>query len=386
MACTSCSNSATGTPAGCRSNGSCGNGGCAKLTSFNWLSNISLPANVKPFHIVEVRFKNGRKAFYENLNELDLYEGDVVAVDTEKGYDIGIICLTGELVRLQMRKKNLFLQKKDLSGVIRKASQKDIDKWQEGQAKEADVLYNSRIIASKFKLNMKISDVEYQGDLSKVIFYYTAEERVDFRELVKKLAEKFKSRIEMKQIGMRQEAGRLGGIGSCGRELCCSTWFTDFRSVSTSAARYQQLSLNPSKLAGQCGKLKCCLNYELDVYLDELKQFPNTKLKLKTTKGNAFFQKMDIFAHKMWYSYNDAPFELIELSSEQVQAIIEKNKQGQEVDALKDNRKTEIASPTEYANVVGQDDLSRFDRKNERNRRNKGKRKKKKTNTQNKPN
>ena len=372
MACSSCSNNTAGVPAGCKSNGSCGIDGCSKLSSFNWLSNISLPSNVEPFHIVEVRFKNSRKGFYENTSRSSLFEGDVVVVDANKGYDIGIVCLTGELVRLQMRKKNLFLQQKDHFKVLRKADQKEIDKWQLGQAKEAEALHQSRSIASSFDLKMKISDVEYQGDLSKITFYYTAEERVDFRDLVKKLADKFKCRIEMKQIGMRQEAGRLGGIGSCGRELCCSTWFTDFRSVSTSAARYQQLSLNPSKLAGQCGKLKCCLNYELDTYLDELKKFPNTKLKLKTKKGNAFFQKMDIFAGKMWYSYNDDPFELIELSIDQVSTILEKNKKGQLVDEIKVFNPESV---NEYANVVGQDDLNRFDNKTRSRKRKKNKRK-----------
>lgn len=377
MACSSCSNNSSGVPNGCKSNGSCGNGGCSKLTVFNWLSNMSLPANVKPFNVLEVRFKNGRKGFYNNETEATFYEGDVVVVEAEQGNDVGIVCLSGELVRLQMQKKNIFLKSKDTLSIIRKATQKDVDLWQEGRAKEAEAIYKSRAIANELNLKMKISDVEYQGDLSKVIFYYTAEERVDFRDLVKKLAEKFKSRIEMKQIGMRQEAGRLGGIGSCGRELCCSTWLTDFRSVSTSAARYQQLSLNPGKLAGQCGKLKCCLNYELDVYLDELKKFPNTKLTLKTKMGNAFFQKMDIFANKMWYSYQDQPFEFVELSIERVKEIIEENKKDNKVDQLKDKEYREVEVKKEYENVVGQDDLTRFDNKKPKKRRNKPRNRKK---------
>jgi len=383
MGCTNCSNKASGVPAGCNNYGSCGNGGCSKLSVFNWLGNMSLPANVKPFQAVEVRFKNGRKGFYKNETELSLYEGEALVVEAEKGYDVGIVSLSGELVRLQMQKKNMLLQTKDLRKVIRKANQADIKKWQEGQAKEAEAIYKSRAIASELGLQMKISDVEYQGDLSKTIFYYTAEERVDFRELVKRLAERFKNRIEMKQIGMRQEAGRLGGIGSCGRELCCSTWLTDFRSVSTSAARYQQLSLNPGKLAGQCGKLKCCLNYELDVYLDELKKFPDTKHHLKTTKGDAFFQKMDIFANKMWYSYKDKPFELIELSVNRVKEILAKNKAGEKVSELKNFQEFKEESPaTEYANVVGQDDLRRFDHKNKSRK----KRKKRKPRRNQKPN
>lgn len=386
MSCSSCSNSVNGTPAGCKNNGNCGNGGCSKLSVFNWLGNMNLPSNIAPFPAVEIRFKNGRKGFFKNELNVSLYEGEVVVVDAEKGYDVGIISLSGELVRLQMQKKNMLLQTKDLSKVLRKADQKEIEKWQEGQAKEADAIHKSRAIASGLGLQMKITDVEYQGDLSKAVFYYTAEERIDFRELVRKLADQFKIRIEMKQIGMRQEAGRIGGIGSCGRELCCSTWLTDFRSVSTSAARYQQLSLNPAKLAGQCGKLKCCLNYELDVYLDELKKFPDTKKQLKTKKGNAFFQKMDIFANKMWYSYKDEPFEMIELSLDRVKEIIAKNKAEEKVDDLKSYQDFKKEPKAEYANVVGQDDLNRFDHKNKgkgnRKKRNKKRRSGKNKGTQ----
>lgn len=384
MGCASCSNNNNGVPNGCKSNGSCGNGGCSKLTVFNWLGNMSMPSNSEGVNIVEVRFKNGRKAFYKNETDLSLYDGDVIAVDASPGYDIGIVSLSGELVRLQMQKKNMFLQTKDLEKVLRKATQEDIEKWQEGQAKEAEAMFKARSIAKEFELKMKISDVEYQGDLSKAIFYYTADERVDFRELVKKLAEKFKTRIEMKQIGMRQEAGKLGGIGSCGRELCCSTWLTDFRSVSTSAARYQQLSLNPSKLAGQCGKLKCCLNYELDVYLDELKKFPDTKSKLKTKKGNAFFQKMDIFGNKMWYSYQDQPFEFVELSVDRVKEIIAVNKKNEKVDELKEFVEFHQEASPDYSNVVGQDDLTRFDHKNKGKKKRRNQRRKKHPKKENK--
>lgn len=364
MGCATCTNKGGSTPAGCRSNGSCGNGGCNKLSIFNWLSNMDLPANTHPFNCVEVRFKNGRKEFFKNENSLSLYEGDTIAVEATTGYDVGVVCLSGELVRLQMQKKNMFLQSKDLKKVLRKATEEDITRWQEGRAKEADAMLKTRQIAKEYDLRMKISDVEYQGDLSKAVFYYTAEERVDFRELIKKMADTFKTRIEMKQIGMRQEAGRLGGIGSCGRELCCSTWLTDFRSVSTSAARYQQLSLNPSKLAGQCGKLKCCLNYELDVYLDELKSFPDTKKKLKTKKGDAFFQKMDIFANKLWYSYAETPYEFVEVSLDRVKEILSANKNGDKVEELKDKVSALPETSPDYANVVGQDDLTRFDKKN----------------------
>jgi len=375
MGCATCTNKESGVPAGCKSNGSCGNGGCNKLTAFNWLSNMSLPKNASPFTTVEVRFKNGRKEFFKNEENMSLYEGDVIAVEASPGHDVGVVCLSGELVRLQMQKKNMFLQSKDLKKVFRKANQEDIEKWQEGRAKEAEAMQKARKIANELSLKMKISDVEYQGDQTKAIFYYTAEERVDFRDLIVKLADTFKTRIEMKQIGMRQEAGRLGGIGSCGRELCCSTWLTDFRSVSTSAARYQQLSLNPSKLAGQCGKLKCCLNYELDVYMDELKSFPDTKHKLKTKKGNAFFQKMDIFANKMWYSYQDTPYEFVELNLDRVKEILDENKKGEVVAELKEYQDIPVVSTPDYANVVGQDDLTRFDQKNQ-----KGKNKRRKNN------
>lgn len=378
MGCSTCTNNTNGSPAGCRSNGSCGNGGCNKLTVFNWLANMQMPNKAKQTTYVEVRFKNGRKNFYLNDTDLELYDGDVIAVQAESGHDVGVVCLSGELVKLQMQKKGVFHQSKELLKVYRKANEKDIEDWQIGRAKEADVMLRSRAIAKELELKMKISDVEFQADLSKATFYYTADERVDFRALIRKLAEAFKVRVEMKQIGMRQEAGRIGGIGSCGRELCCSTWLTDFRSVSTSAARYQQLSLNPSKLAGQCGKLKCCLNYELDVYLDELKKFPDTKKKLKTKKGEAFFQKMDIFSNKLWYSYKENPSEFIELSLDRVTEVLEVNKKGQAVEDLKDFANIAPIDQPEYANVVGQDSLTRFDRKG------KGKRNKRKKPSQKK--
>ena len=262
MGCTSCASGADGQPKGCKNNGTCGTDGCNKLTVFDWLSNMSLPANMTPYTGVEVRFKNGRKHFYQNNETLSLSIGDIVATQAESGHDIGIVTLTGELVRVQMKKKKENPDATKLPTLYRKATQKDIDIWQKVRDREADIQKRSRVIAIRLGLRMKISDVEFQGDASKVIFYYTAEERVDFRELIKEFARTFNSRIEMKQVGFRQEAARLGGIGSCGRELCCSTWLTDFRSVNTSAARYQQLSLNPQKLAGQCGKLKCCLNFE----------------------------------------------------------------------------------------------------------------------------
>jgi len=371
MGCSSC-----GSAGGCGSNG----GGCSKsgscsnfkLNVFDWLSDIELPHGQEPFDCVEVRFKNSRKEFFRNVNDLTLHVGDVIAVEANSGHDIGTVSLTGELVKKQMRKHKVAYDSEEVKKVYRLAKKSDIDKWISAQKQEVDTMYKARTIALQQGLEMKISDVEYQGDKTKAIFYYTAESRVDFRELIKKLAEEFKIRIEMKQIGVRQEASRLGGIGSCGRELCCSTWLTDFRSVSTSAARYQQLSLNPQKLAGQCGKLKCCLNYELDAYTDALKIFPDNNIKLKTAKGQAFFRKMDIFKNLMWYSYENDPIKFIELKVERVNEIIALNKKGESPNDLMDfvEKMEEIKLP-DYANVVGQDSLTRFDSPKNRNKKSK---------------
>ena len=277
MGCTSCGNKKEGIPNGCKSNGNCATGGCEKMSVFNWLNDIEPPAGHKPFDCIEVSFKNGRKDFFKTKGDLNVYTGDTIAVEASPGYDVGTVTLTGELVKHQMNRKGVNYNSKELKSVYRKASQSDLDKWKEGRGLEHETMHKARNMALDLGLRMKLGDVEFQGDKSKAIFYYTAEERVDFRELIKVMADSFKIRIEMRQIGSRQEAGRLGGIGSCGRELCCSTWLTDFRAVSTGAARYQQLSLNPEKLAGQCGKLKCCLNFELDQYMEALKSYPSTK-------------------------------------------------------------------------------------------------------------
>jgi len=373
MGCSGCS-TGVGVPKGCGSNGNCGTSGCDKLEVFDWLANMELPSGQEKFNWVEVRFKNGRKEYFKNINGLPLTMSSVVAVESSPGHDIGIVSLTGELVKAQMSRRKQDPNSETFKKVYRVATQRDIDKWREVQSKETETMFKSREIAQRLNLKMKISDVEYQGDGAKAIFYYTAEERVDFRQLIKDLASTFSMRVEMRQIGARQEAGRLGGIGSCGRELCCTTWLTDFRSVNTSAARYQQLSLNPSKLAGQCGKLKCCLNYELDSYLDSLKAFPNTEKLLFTKKGNARFVKMDIFKQIMWYAYTDQPSSWIELKVERVKEIIELNKQKNnpeslEIVAEKDNRVLEV-EPT-YENVVGQDSITRFDQKSRNQRRKK---------------
>lgn len=374
MGCNSCSTGKDGQPKGCRDNGTCGTDGCNKLTVFDWLSNMSLPNGEKPFEFVEVRFKNSRKEFFRNTENLALSIGDIVATQAQSGHDIGMITLTGELVKVQMKKKKVDHTSGDILKLYRKASQKDIDIWQKARNREEEIKKRSREIAIILKLQMKISDVEFQGDASKATFYYTAEERVDFRQLIKDMAKAFGIRIEMRQIGYRQEAQRLGGIGSCGRELCCSTWLTDFRSVSTSAARYQQLSLNPQKLAGQCGKLKCCLNYELDLYLEALKDFPPQDTKLFTEKGMAFCQKSDIFKATFWFSYKDEPGNWHVLSKEQVIEIVAKNRKKEKITSLEEYAADNIVEDkVVFENVVGQDSLTRFDKPKGRNSRNKNK-------------
>ena len=382
MSCNSCSTGKDGQPKGCKNNGTCGTDSCNKLTVFDWLANMSLPQGEEPFNGVEVRFKNGRKQYYKNSENLSLSIGDIVATQAQSGHDIGMVTLTGELVRIQMKRKKIDINnEEEVLKIYRKANQKDIDIWSAARDKEEPMKVKARQFAIDLKLQMKISDIEYQGDASKATFYYTAEERVDFRELIKLFAKEFRTRIEMKQVGFRQEASRLGGIGSCGRELCCSTWLTDFRSVSTSAARYQQLSLNPLKLAGQCGKLKCCLNYELDAYLDALKDFPKTDTKLYTEKGTAICQKTDIFKGHLWYAYEGEWMNWHKLTTTQANEIIVKNSNKGKVPNLEDYA-SELVEDTkvDYENVVGQDSLTRFDspkRKNKR-RNNRGNRKKNK--------
>jgi cell fate regulator YaaT (PSP1 superfamily) len=372
MGCNSCSTGKEGQPRGCKNNGTCGTDSCNKLTVFDWLSNMSLPSGSQPFDCVEVRFKNSRKEFFRNTENHSLSIGDIVATQAKSGHDIGIVTLTGELVKVQMKRKKVSDSQDEIPKIYRKASQKDIDKWQRCRDKEEEIKKRAREMAILLKLQMKISDVEFQGDGSKATFFYTAEERVDFRQLIKDMAKAFGIRIEMRQIGYRQEAQRLGGIGSCGRELCCSTWLSDFRSVSTSAARYQQLSLNPQKLAGQCGKLKCCLNYELDLYLEALEDFPSQDSKLFTEKGMAFCQKTDIFKGILWYSYKDDPSNWHILTKEQVQEILDKNKAKKPVASLEEFAVENIEEEKLiFENVVGQDSLTRFDRPKRKNKRSK---------------
>lgn len=383
MACNSCSTGKDGQPKGCKNNGTCGSDGCNKLTVFDWLSNMTLPTGEAPFNCVEVRFKNGRKHYYKNSENLQLNIGDVVATQAQYGHDVGVVTLTGELVRIQMKRKKIDIEDEEVvKKIYRKASQKDINIWQEARDKEEPMKVRARQFAIDLKLQMKISDIEFQGDASKATFYYTAEERVDFRELIKVYAREFKTRIEMRQVGFRQEAARLGGVGSCGRELCCSTWLTDFRSVSTAAARYQQLSLNPQKLAGQCGKLKCCLNYELDTYLEALKGFPKTDVKLKTEKGTAVCQKTDIFKGFMWYAYEGEWMNWHKLTTAQANEIVALNAKNKKATSLEDYAEELIEdTKVEFENVVGQDSLTRFDSpkrgKKRRNNRSRNKKRRK---------
>lgn len=383
MGCNSCSTGKDGQPRGCKNNGTCGTDSCNKLTVFDWLSNMSLPSGSQPFDCVEIRFKNSRKEFFRNTENLPLSIGDIVATQAKSGHDIGLVTLTGELVKVQMKRKKVPDSEEEIPKIYRKATQKDIDKWQKCRDKEEEIKKRAREMAILLKLQMKISDVEFQGDGSKATFYYTAEERIDFRQLIKDMAKAFGIRIEMRQIGYRQEAQRLGGIGSCGRELCCSTWLSDFRSVSTSAARYQQLSLNPQKLAGQCGKLKCCLNYELDLYLEALEDFPSQDSKLFTEKGVAFCQKTDIFKGMLWFSYKEDASNWHALTKEQVQEILDKNKAKKPVASLEEYAAENIEDEKLiFENVVGQDSLTRFDRPK---RRNKGNNNKKRRNNRKRP-
>ncbi len=349
--------------------------GCNKLDVYDWLVDMDLPSNYKPFDIVEVRFKGSRKEFFVNTDNLYLEMGEMVVVEPNTGgYDIGHVSLTGELVRLQLKKNNV---KPDdvVKKVYRKATENDVAKYNLAKDLEWETMHRARNLALELGLSMKISDVDYQGDKTKATFYYTAEGRVDFRELIKRMAEAFRIRIEMRQIGMRQEASRLGGIGSCGRELCCSTWLTDFKTVSTSAARYQNLSLNTLKLAGQCGKLKCCLNYELDSYMDALKDIPNNIDRIETHSGMAYLQKTDIFKKTMWFSYPHAE-SWIPLSVQQVKEFAELNAQGKKPQELIVPEKEEIINVAipDYENVVGQDSLTRLDERNKKKKKRKPKR------------
>ncbi|MDQ1098375.1 MULTISPECIES: PSP1 domain-containing protein [Chryseobacterium] len=349
------------TASGCENVNTCGNS--YKLSVFDWLSNINNPAPNR-CDFVEVRFKNDRKSFYKNVNNIPLHIGSVVTVESSPGHDVGVVSLTGELVKIQMKKKR-FSEESALK-IYRQSNQKDIEVWQEARKKEDSVKIEARKIAHRLGLEMKVTDVEYQGDASKVTFYYTADNRVDFRQLIKDYAAAFRTKIDMKQIGFRQEAAKVGGIGSCGRELCCSTWLTDFRSVNTNVARYQQLSINPQKLAGQCGKLKCCLNYELDSYLDALHDFPPSSTTLETEKGKAFCIKIDVFKKKMWFAYVENSIAWYDFDIDLVKKLISKNKRGEKALPLEELKQPETSFQS--IDLIQENNVDRFEKKKSRNR------------------
>lgn len=393
MGCTNCScgsSASADAPKGCGSNGSCSTGGCNRLNTYDWLADIEMPKAVDGFDIVEVSFKHGaRKSFFKKTDYLHVVTGDYVLVESYSGgFDIGRISLMGELVRLQMKKRKVN-EKSFIPQIIRRANQRDIERMEEARLAEKETMVKARVIARKLNLQMKIGDVEYQGDRRKVTFYYTADGRVDFRELIRIYAKEFKVKIEMRQIGARQESARIGGIGACGRELCCSTWLSDFKSVSTVAARYQNLAINQAKLSGQCGRLKCCLNYELNTYFDALKDFPRHIDRLKTRKGEAILIKTDIFKRIMYFvTKNDQAggSEITKLPVEHVKMIRNLNKKGVIPENLQGGGtelegKLTVAKPAETEKEIGFVDgtgiielkeLKQFERSKGKKRNNKG--------------
>lgn len=336
-----------------------------KLHCFDWLADIPESHNDTDF--VEVQFKNTRKGYYLNSTKIKLEKGDIVAVESNPGHDIGVVTLTGRLVLLQMKKNNVKTDNPDIKRIYRKAKPNDLEKYQEAKSKEHATMLRARKIAEDLHLNMKIGDVEYQGDGNKAIFYYIADDRVDFRQLIKVLAEAFRVRIEMKQIGARQEAGRIGGIGPCGRQLCCSGWMTNFVSVATSAARYQDISLNPQKLAGQCAKLKCCLNYEVDAYVEGIKRLPSREIVLETRDNSYYHFKTDIFNRLITYSTSkEIAANLVTINASRAFEVIALNKRGIRPEEL-DNNKKDGPVQKEFSDVVGQDSLTRFDKNKRKN-------------------
>lgn len=371
MGCGSCGSGKNGAPGGCQSHGSCASGSCNRMNVHDWLANLPYSDPESNCRIVEVTFNNGsRKDYYKN-NTLHYYgRGEMVVVEGVNGYDVGMVNLTGELVRLQLKKNNLDEKSQDIRKILRRAEETELSKWRESKAREPQLLIRSRAIARQLKLELKMAEVELQADGKKATFFYIADDRVDFRELIKLYAGEFKVKVEMRQIGARQEAGKVGGIGSCGRELCCSTWLTDFKSVNTNAARYQNLSINQTKLSGQCGRLKCCLNYELDTYLDALQHFPNDCDVLEVAKGRAFLVKKDIFRNLMWYTLPDSNKQY-PLNIEMVKRIKQQNREGIRPEELET---AEVASKhpkevePEYADLVGQISLRSLERTSKRRR------------------
>ena len=358
MGCGNCgTKTKDGLPSGCKDHGSCKSGGCNRLNVHDWLSLIPVADFSKPFPFVEVSFNHGsRKEYFKAHNPFEFEKGDFVTVESSIGYDVGVVNLTGELVKLQMKKKGVKENSTEIKRILHCSTQIEIEKLGENKKGEKEKMIRARVISRELKLDMKIAEVEVQADGKKATFFYTADDRVDFRELIRRFAVDFKVKVEMRQIGIRQEAAKVGGIGSCGRELCCSTWLNDFKSVSTTAARYQNLSINQTKLSGQCGRLKCCLNYELDTYMDALRVFPSNVDRLKLKAGTAYLQKKDIFKNLMWYSFEKSNT-LYPLTIERVKEIYDLNKQNifpEELQAVEVVKKSTVVEKTDFVDVVGQ--------------------------------
>jgi len=371
MGCTNCSTATGGKPGGCKSNGGCSTGGCNRMNTHDWLHNLPIADMESSCKVIEVSFNKGtRKDFFRNPILQQLEKGDMLAVEGVSGFDVGEVSLTGEIVRLQMKKRGAKEDNPEMKKVLRLASDRDLDIMVQNKAREPEAVIRSRAIAKQLKLDMKISQVEMQADGRKATFFYIADGRVDFRELIKVYASEFKVKVEMRQIGARQEAGKVGGIGSCGRELCCSSWLTDFKSVNTAAARYQNLSINQTKLSGQCGRLKCCLNYELDTYLDALQHFPDNCDTLKVAKGNAFLIKKDIFKNLMWYTLPDSNKQY-PLTIERVTKIKSLNQQGvfpEELEPVEVTSSKPKEVEPEFADLVGQISLQTLEKADKKKR------------------
>lgn len=371
MGCSNCGTAKDGKPSGCKSNGGCSSGGCNRLNAHDWLANLPFSDPESGCRIVEVSFNNGsRKDFYRNTTTHLFEKGDMVTVEGLSGFDVGMVNLTGEVVRLQMKKKGVEENDPEIKKILRRANEKDLELMQQNKSREKEALLRSRVISRQLKLDMKMSEVEIQADGRKATFYYIADDRVDFRELIKIFAGEFRLKVEMRQIGARQEAAKVGGIGSCGRELCCSTWLTDFKSVNTTAARYQNLSINQSKLSGQCGRLKCCLNYELDTYLDALQNFPDNVETLRVAKGTAILVKKDIFKNLMWYVLPDSNKQF-PLTIERVKKIKQLNIQGVIPDGL-EPVEVSTGKPKEaesgFVDLVGQISLKTLEKADRKKR------------------
>jgi cell fate regulator YaaT (PSP1 superfamily) len=371
MGCSNCGTTTGGKPSGCKSNGGCSTGGCNRMNTYDWLRNLPLPDMDTACKVIEVSFNKGtRKDFFRNTTLQQFDKGELISVEGVSGFDVGEVSLTGEIVRLQMKKRGVKEENPEMKKILRVASDRDLDLMKQNKAREPEAVIRSRAIARQLKLDMKISQVEMQADGRKATFFYIADGRVDFRELIKVYASEFKVKVEMRQIGARQEAGKVGGIGSCGRELCCSTWLTDFKSVNTAAARYQNLSINQAKLSGQCGRLKCCLNYELDTYLDALQHFPDNCDVLQVTKGNAFLIKKDIFKNLMWYTLPDSTKQY-PLTIERVRKIKSLNQQGTipaELEAVEVTSSKPKEVEPEFVDVVGQISLRSLEKADKKRR------------------